>query len=327
MASGPPSLGDASVRALAAVIERRARRSSRGAGVALMFHDVSAEREPPRDRVVPPLSTDLLRAELEHLRDTYEVVSIHDLRARMASRRPGERFPVALTFDDDLSSHHRLVAPILREFGMPATFFLTGATLDGPVAFWWHDLDALFVRGGEHWRRVGEAVQSTWGPTGGELTLSVLARSVETLAPDRRDAFAQRLREILAEPPTDPGLSEDDVRALAAGGLEIGFHTRHHRLLQTLDDDRLHDAMREGAGRLSEATGRPLRAIAYPHCRPPDLRVAAAASSAGFEVGFICNDHGLGHDSHPLLLDRVDGWRPSLGSFAMRLARVIAAEA
>jgi peptidoglycan/xylan/chitin deacetylase (PgdA/CDA1 family) len=291
-----------------------------------MFHDVSGDREPPRDRVVPPLSTDLLRAELEHLRDSYEVVGVRDLRPRMAARRPGERFPVALTFDDDLSSHHRLVAPLLREFGMPATFFLTGATLDGPVAFWWHDLDALFVRGGEDWRRVSEAALSTWGPTGGELTLPVLARSVETLAPDRRDAFARQLREILAEPPTDPGLSEDNVRAMAADGFEIGFHTRHHRLLQTLDDDQLHAAMREGADRLSRVSGQPLRAIAYPHCRPPDLRVAAAASAAGFELGFICNDHGIGHDSHPLLLDRVDGWRPALASFAMRLARVIAAE-
>lgn len=327
MAVVPPSPGDAALRALGAVIERRARRSSRRAGVALMYHDVSDDRDPPRDRVVPPLSVELLRAELAHLRDTYDVVSIHDLRPRMTARRPGGRFPVALTFDDDLSSHHRLVAPILREFGIPATFFLTGATLDGPVAFWWHDLDALFVRGGEHWRRVGEAVQSTWGPTGGELTLPVLARSVETLAPDRRDAFAHQLREILAEPPTDQGLAEHDVRALADDGFEVGFHTRHHRLLQTLDDAGLHQAMREGADRLREATGRPLRAIAYPHCRPPDLRVAAASSAAGFELGFICNDHGLGHESHPLLLDRVDGWRPSLGSFAMRLARVIAAEA
>jgi peptidoglycan/xylan/chitin deacetylase (PgdA/CDA1 family) len=327
MRAGPPSLGDVSIRALAAVIERRARRSSRRAGVALMYHDLSDDREPPRDRVVPPLSIDLLRAELEHLRANYEVVSIHDLRARVAARRPGERFPVALTFDDDLSSHHRLVAPVLGEFGMPATFFLTGATLDGPKAFWWHDLDALFVRGGEAWLRVGEAVQSTWGPTAGEVTLPVLARSVETLAPDRRDAFAQRLREILAEPPTDAGLRERDVRALATAGFEIGFHTRHHRLLQTLDDDRLDDAMREGADRLSQPAGHPLRAIAYPHCRPPDLRVAAAASAAGFELGFICNDHAVSPHSHPLLLDRVDGWRPSLGSFAMRLARVIAAGA
>lgn len=53
----------------------------------------------------------------------------------MAARRPGERFRLALTFDDDLSSHHRLVAPLPREFGMPATFFPAGATLDGPVAF------------------------------------------------------------------------------------------------------------------------------------------------------------------------------------------------
>ena len=66
-------------------------------------------------------------------------------RGSFARRRSpvgrGEPFPLAITFDDDLRSHVELALPILPVAGAPATFFLTGASLQGPASFWWERLD------------------------------------------------------------------------------------------------------------------------------------------------------------------------------------------
>ena len=70
--------------------------------------------------------------------------------------------------------------------------------------------------------------------------------------------------------------------------------------------------------------GRPLTTVAYPHCRPGDFRIAGAAADAGFELGFLCNERAVTRSSHPLLMERLSGWQPSLGRFAWRLAREIA---
>ena len=63
-----------------------------------------------------------------------------DILGAIRSRRRGERFPVAITFDDDLPEHVHEALPALRAAGVKATFFLNGASLDAPHAFWWEDL-------------------------------------------------------------------------------------------------------------------------------------------------------------------------------------------
>ena len=47
---------------------------------------------------------------------------------------------MAITFDDDLPEHVRDALPALRAADLPATFFLNGASLHSPHAFWWEEL-------------------------------------------------------------------------------------------------------------------------------------------------------------------------------------------
>ena len=50
---------------------------------------------------------------------------------RILERRPsGARPAVALTFDDGYADNHAQVAPLLEQFGLPATFFITTGLID-----------------------------------------------------------------------------------------------------------------------------------------------------------------------------------------------------
>lgn len=290
-----------------------------------MYHGLAEVSGDPRRSVIAPLGVKVFRAQMRHLRRTYQVVSLDGLRDVMERRRPGDPFPVALTFDDDLESHAKFAAPILSELELPATFFLTGSSLDGPHPFYWHDLDDLYARGGTGWQEFCREVKQRWRAAGEHCDLHLVARTMSMMQPRERDLLALRLREILGTPPSDRGLLEGDVNALADGGFEIGFHTRGHYWLQVLDDETLHDQMR-GAERLSAIVGRPLRAIAYPY-GPGDLRIASAAADAGFELGVVWTNTALAGPGHSLLLDRVDGAWPSAAEFAFRMARFASAGA
>jgi len=292
--------------AIASWLAMVARLSGRRAGAALVFHRIDRVRRDPGREVVRGHAIGVLEAQLRHVAACYRVVPAADLPTAVTARRRGRRFPVAITFDDDLPSHRRLAAPLLRHHGLPATFFLTGASLEAPHAFWWELLQAAV-----------DAELPIAPLTGGAEGAGVreLAAAVARLAPEDRVAVGERLCAALAPGAIQGGLDTDDVRALAAAGFEIGAHTVRHHELPSLDDDALERAMLDGRDRLECLAGRPIRVIAYPHGRA-DARVARAARAAGYAAGFTTHPAPVLPGDDPLLLGRLE---PSFSS-PLRLA-------
>lgn len=299
------------------------RRSASKVGLVLGYHGVAPVAGDPRRELVPALAASIFRGQLDHVRRYYDVVSIDDLRARIAARAPGEPVPVAITFDDDLSCHVQYAAPALLERSMPAAFFLTGRTLDGARAFWWQDLQLVADRGPEALEQARDRLAQRWPWAAERGDIHALARTIEGLRATDRRAVEAELRQIAGEAVPEPGLSAAAVRELASAGLNIGFHTGDHDALQTLDADELAEAMRAGAPELEAVVGGPLTAIGYPHGRA-DMRVAHAAREAGYKLGFTWTGGAVRDDDSPLLVDRVDTWADSVDAFAWRIARAAA---
>ncbi len=241
----------------------------------------------------------------------FRIVPASQLVPAMSRRRRGQRFPLAVTFDDDLSSH-RTAAAILSELHMPATFFLTGATLDGPSSFWWQLLQICYDRG------LGGAAGAIAGADGAELQSAAL--TIQHMPRAERERTGARLFDLLGGIEPEPGLRADDVSALVAGTAEIGFHTLHHDYLPNLPDDVLAAAVSEGRDRLESAAGAEMLTIAYPH-GGADNRVATAARRARFAYGFVGDPAAIRRGDDPLLLARIEPARAGAGRFGMRVAR------
>lgn len=276
-----------------------ARWSSARAGLALVYHRVERSPLGPAADLVPTVATADLDAQLRHLAARYRVVPAGDLHAAVRGRRRGERFPVAVTFDDDLASHRSAALPSLLQHGLTATVFVCGASLDGPTAFWWERL--------ERGVRLGvDPASALPGRTSVEASdIHAVAGIIEAMAPPARRAVAEDLRTRLGPDPDDAGLRAEDVAALAGAGIEIGFHTREHDRLTDLDDAALAAALLDGRAAVAEAAGRPVDVLAYPHGRADD-RVAAAARRAGYRAAFTTEGGPVVPASDPLLLPRVD---------------------
>ena len=230
----------------------------------------------------------------------------------------------ALTFDDDLP-HVEVVAPILRRANLPAAFFLCGASLDRPQPFWRHDLQAVVDQRGASSSRLRSLPELDLTPAIRRVPHAAheIAEHIERMPPERWSTVAEELRSHAGKPRR--ALSARGVDGLSAAGFEIGFHTRRHDLLSTLDDNALSAAMTYGHDLLEAAVGRALTMIAYPHGKA-DGRAAGAARAAGYELGLTGSPTRVDPTTDPLLIGRVEVQALTVRDFAAALGAILAAE-
>lgn len=291
----------------ALAVERILRMTDLRAGVVLVYHEVVVGPRPdPWGLVTPVVDASLFSGHLRHLATHHRIVELRALPAAAAGRRRGEPFPVALTFDDDLRAHVDVALPRLRAAGAPATFFLTGHSLEAPASFWFQRLQ----------RALDAGLISAQGGA------QAVAARIGALPAQERAAIADDLLLKLGGELPASGLRRGHVRVLADAECEIGFHTRGHEVLTALGDAQLARAMREGREALESAADCALRAIAYPH-GAADARVAAAAEAAGFEIGVTTEPDAVVAGADPLLLGRLYPSPGSVGGLAMGLGRAL----
>lgn len=306
-----------------ASLRRRLSRPRPDAGIVLAHHRVG---DPAGDRereLVPALATSSFEERVEVLVDGYRVISASEIVEAAVVRRRNEPVPVALTFDDDLDSHLDVVAPILLQRGLPATFFV-GPPLSGGAAFWWEDLQAL-ADGGELPSHLGSLPGTDLGPVARREpnAIHTLGRTIESLPAHERDAVADELRS-LAGSSTRRRLDGQGMAALVEAGFELGFHSARHYLLTTLDDDRLDRELTDGREVLHEISGKPITTMAYPHGKA-DARVAEATRVAGFELAFTGGSKRVDATTDPLLAPRTEVKEAPIEQFEARLHDLLAA--
>jgi peptidoglycan/xylan/chitin deacetylase (PgdA/CDA1 family) len=291
------------------------RLTARKAGVALMYHSVQERAGDPGRELVPPHAASLFERQIRHVQRNYRIVSADRLLDAARARRRGERFPLAITFDDDLACHATVALPILHRVGVAATFFLSGASLERPFAFHYERLQRAFDSGRS------DVDSIVLGSEAGveRRRIHELGLALEEMAPDDRDAAAARLADALGPDPPESGIRASQVRELAEAGMTIGFHTRRHDSLPWLDDERLRQALTEGRDELVAVAGRPVAIIGYPHGRA-DRRVADAAREAGYTAGFTTEHVAVTPSVDPLLQGRVGPSLRSVGALAIELA-------
>lgn len=279
----------------------RRRLPARPGPVILMYHRVADRPVDPWGLCVSPTR---FAAQLQYLRANRVPLPLDDF---VAALRRGTLPPlaVAVTFDDGYLDNAATAAPLLAEAGIPATFFLTTATLGSGRPFWWDELAALTLGHpgpADHTVTVGtsavavhwEAVPNfaagwrAWDPprTAREHAYHQLWTALHHAGPADRDAALDQIRSLLGPAPTpdplDLPMDLDEAAALAARPLvDIGAHSCTHPALAPLPDE-AQEAEIAGSRRALEALlGRPVTGFAYPHgSRTPTTRRLTTA--AGF---------------------------------------------
>ena len=140
--------------------------------------------------------------------------------------------------------------------------------------------------------RTRERAQSVWSP----LSLKLPDAQMRSL----HRALLQELAVELPDSPTQryQPLSWEQIRDLAAAGIEIGAHTQTHPCLSRISSERLHDEIAGSKRRLETMLGAEVLSFCYPNGTPDDLNdeVKRVVREAGIPFGagclFRCQGHG-----------------------------------
>ena len=290
-------------------VARAVRAIGRGRGhrLALVYHRI-AVLDPGAVEIVPTVNPDVFRRQVAALAEVADVV---DLGAIGPSGPPagdgmGLRPRIALTFDDDLTTHASEVAPALGSADVTATFFLSGRALVGEGAYWFQELEALVEAYGT--ARVAEELTMPGADAG------ALARAAERDGERRR-----RIGSMAADVDEPPVLGRDGIAALGDAGMGVGFHTVEHVPLPMLEDVDLTGALRRGRSELAATTGRPIDRFAYPH-GTVDARSRAAVRREGFATAWTGSGTAVRRSDDAFALGR---WEPgplAVDDFLVKLA-------
>jgi peptidoglycan/xylan/chitin deacetylase (PgdA/CDA1 family) len=204
--------------------------------------------------------------------------------------------PVMITFDDGYKSCRQTALPILKSVGLPAVFFVATSFITDRLLYWWERI-ALILSSTKR------ATASLTYPHPIEVSASDpdALRNLAAVVKDTSGLELERFLDELARafdvewtPEMERGhandvvMTWDDVRALAAAGMDVESHSRRHRVLQTLDPIALEDELSGSRRDLEAQLGRPVQAIAYPvgrriaHLTP----IRRAVEAAGYKIGF-----------------------------------------
>ncbi len=162
----------------------------------------------------------------------FHPISLHQLLENMKTGRSLPRNSILLTFDDGFSEIFHVIAPILREKGVPATFFLTTAFLDNKSMAHHNKISILVeqldrMRGGSVEKEVAKVISQS-GSNGMDVRTELLR--VNYRHRDVVDLIARLLGVDFDAYLTSrqPYLTSEQVGQLIGTGFAIGGHSVDH---------------------------------------------------------------------------------------------------
>jgi len=275
--------------------------------IVLMYHRFS--REPSQGRV----SLEQLEAQLRFLVENTQVISLQELSRGLREGRQWSRPATVITIDDGHYDLYEVAFPLLRQYGLPATVFVTTGFIDGCMWYWPDKLRYLLAQHRPNRASVvlegRERVFDLQTDEQCEYAWNELADHVFQLAPAAAEAFladlAARLRVILPVPaPTEfRSVSWDQIREISGQGIEIGAHGVNHERLTAISDEAARFEIVESKRVLESRIQIDVRSFAYPFGGVEDQNafVRGIVRGAGFDAGCVSfSDTNLYSDPYAL---------------------------
>ena len=231
-----------------------------------------------------------LARQLGHIRRHYTPVSMTQVAASLAGGAPLPENALAVTVDDGYRDFYQVAYPVFRKYEIPATVYLVSDFLGGRLWLWVDQVRYAFLQTAERQFRMEFAGQA---PRSLELTgvesRKAAARTVTEAAKklpnaERLELLERLPRELrVAIPAEAPAGYEpmrwEEAREVAAGGIELGAHTRTHPILSRVESpEELTEEIGGSKRRIEAQLDRAVDHFCYPNGSNQDFNAAAVAA-------------------------------------------------
>lgn len=275
-----------------------------GCAAILMYHRVLPAAEARRLAVEPGMyvTPETFACQLDWLQESYRVLPLEELLARMADDAPLPEGACALTFDDGWRDNHVYAAPALAARGLPATVFVVSDRVGSEGAYWPDEVCRGVARMTPDAAR---ALARSLGAGGGDPSAALLAH-LKAAAPAAFERDLAQLREAWG--PAVPGgrelLDWDELAELEAAGFRVASHGASHALLTRIDASAAADDLRRARDTLRERGFAGADLLAYPS-GAHDAAVRALAREAGYRAALTVEPGLARPGQDPFALPRI----------------------
>ena len=269
--------GEVPIRALCKTGFARLLLKAPGAPTVLLYHGVTDQ---PRTGLLDcegkHLSAELFRHQMELLAQNRKVVSLAALVDGLRNGGDATNM-VAITFDDGYLDNEECAAPILAEYGFPATFFLATGFIGNNRWLWNDRLEAALDR--TRCQRLGSGILDEGVPLRDvaerRLALRQLKRALKQLSWQAAEARVVELERQLELDPTPPAglyrfMDWKNVQGLAARGFEVGAHTINHAILSRVSQEEAELEILRSYEEITAKVGHCSRTFCYPNGKTSD---------------------------------------------------------
>ena len=293
----------------------------------LAYHRILESGEPRGFRFDPELisaTADAFRAQMTLVRRDFRPMRFDELADHLESRRPLPPRTVLVTFDDGYEDNYRIAFPILRELGMSAMFFVSTAHIETGLPYKYDWLVHMVCAARDDRLDLpafGEAWPLPPDLQGRRAVAARLLDRMKALDAHGQDALVAHLERTLRLPRAPHAdcrpMRWDQVREMHRGGMEIGSHGVHHRMLAKLPVAEMREEVFGSKADIERELQAPCEVISYPVGSRDSFgpEVERAVHEAGYRLGCSYTTgtarlHAAGRYAMPRLPVEVmrDGW-------------------
>jgi peptidoglycan/xylan/chitin deacetylase (PgdA/CDA1 family) len=212
---------------------------------------------------------------IRHLAESGHPASMDDLLAHVTGVEQCPARSFVITFDDGFWNNVSVAAPVLSDFGVPATFYVTSDFIDLGAMSWVDRIEAAVASTSLSEIGCPHPIEGTHRIASTEDRIRFMSMvRLEVKGNPRTDAdkFADLLVDLLLSGRSantievlDRKLSWEDVRRLEADPLfTVGGHGRTHRILGYLDPLEMRSELEHCIGQLRTCGGAKAEHFSYP---------------------------------------------------------------
>lgn len=231
---------------------------------------------------------------------------------------------ISITFDDGYADNYTNALPILKQFGLTATFFIASGYLDGGRM--WNDTVIEAIRSfPQSQLDLSEIDLGCFDLSTPELRSECAKQiiiKIRHLDYRQRLSKTQYIEQCAKDLPDNLMLSSGQLKTLVEFGMEIGGHTVTHPILATLTDEQVMSEVKENKIHLETLLNVPIRLFAYPNGKPEQdylLKHPALLATCGYRAAFSTISGVAVKSSDSWQLPRISLWDQTPVKFMFRL--------
>ena len=210
--------------------------------------------------------------QIKYLKKGFTIISLPEA-IECASSNNRIKNSLVLTIDDGFAECHTVIAPILNDEKIPATFFLIENCIDNKKMMWMHQLEYLQQTLSKE--KINEVAETyTRQKKQKSKSYSSLPELVNELKLKDKDDFAETIwnlsyNESISDwlQQNQPYMNNQQIKELINAGFTIGSHSATHPSCDQLDYGELENEIVGSSKRISEKLGIDINYFSYPFSR------------------------------------------------------------